>query len=93
MPAARTTDPTTSHDAAKIDPADLDALRATILRKFNRRPRTGWTDNELVEQITFRTPQRVRTARKDLTKLGLLRDTQQKRLTPSGYKATVRVLA
>lgn len=93
MVAARRTDPDTSHMAAKIDPADLDRLRAKILRTFNRRPRSGWTDTELVEQITFRTPQRVRSARADLTKLGLLRDTDATRLTPSGYRATVRVLA
>lgn len=93
MPAARRTDPVTSYEAAKIDPADLDMLRQKILRTFNRRPKTGWTDTELVEQIRYRTPQRVRTARSDLTKLGLIRDTDDTRLTPSGYRATVRIRA
>jgi hypothetical protein len=93
MPAARRSDPATSQAAAVIDPADLDALRARILRRFNARPKTGFTDEELVDEIQWgglnRTAQRIRTARNDLSKLGLLKLSDEKRRTTSGYQARV----
>lgn len=75
MSAARKTDPATSHEAARINPETLEGIRYTIYRMFERRPVTGWTDDELVAALAAkvgRTPQRIRTARQELAKSHLL---------------------
>jgi len=66
MSIARATDPQTSHDAG----TNKRDVRAAILAAYKRRPEKGWTDFELEPVIVDQTgvsPQRVRTARAELT--------------------------
>jgi hypothetical protein len=96
MSAARKTDPTTSKTAARIDAVVLEGLRHTIYTTLARRPKTGFADHELVDALAGRvqrTPQRIRTARAELTKLGLVELNGTQRPTPTGYKADVWVVA
>lgn len=97
MSAARKSGPVTSREAATINPETLEGLRHAIYRMFERRPVTGWTDDELVDALAAkvgRTPQRIRTARQELAKSHLLvvkPDTF--RLTPTRRRARVWVPA
>ena len=96
MSAARKTDPTTSKTAARIDAVALEGLRHTIYTTLARRPKTGFADHELVDALAgkvARTPQRIRTARAELTKLGLVQLQGTTRPTPTGYQADVWVIA
>lgn len=101
MTLSRATDPATSHKAAQKKPD----VKAHILAAFDRRPVKGWTDFELEQEITAKTgvsPQRVRTARAELTswatipyvrsgpirpRVGVFRKTER------GFDAQVYVLA
>lgn len=96
MSAARLTDPKTSQIAAQIPEADLTELRVRIIRQFKQRPVMGYADHELVEALAGkirRTPQRIRSARAELAKLGLLIRSGETRRTEANYAADVWRLA
>lgn len=91
-PRARKTDPPTSHAAADSNRLDSRAQVLAILRMCG-----PLADHELVDQfdlyaarmgIRF-TPQRLRTARAELTRDGLVEYTGIDRLTPTGRRAQV----
>ena len=95
----RQRDPQTSHDAGEsITSADLSDLQAWILAALTK----PQTDNELVAAHEKahkegdpgrRTPQRVRTARKELELRQLVRFTGENGLTESNYKTQKWVIA
>lgn len=93
----RFTDPVTSHEAADSN-TDLVKMSRTFVA--NLLDLSGpLADHELVEkaEAAYRawpdaphwTPQRLRTARHELTELGVVEDTGIYRLTPSNRRAKV----
>lgn len=96
QPRARVTDPSTSHSAA-ASVLNVTETQYAILLLLDE---TALTDAELVEayhQAWFRDPELfprasdsgIRSRRAELVALGLVRDTGQRRLTPSGRRAIV----
>lgn len=91
MPAARHTDPHTSHDAA-ASVKDITATQAAIL-KLLAIPHTdadlvwyyqqGWNDTPRASESG------IRSRRADLVKLGLVVDTGRRKKLPSGRYAIV----
>jgi len=87
----RTVDPQTSVDAAAgVTDQGWTDLQSTILNLLREGP---LTDEELIPKVwrvgPYRTPQRIRTARKELTLRGVLRASNVTRIGRSGYRATV----
>jgi len=91
---ARTTDPSTSHEAA----ASITGLRERQRRILEiLRASDGMTDEELVaayvrSDAPYQTPQSVRSRRSELRDLGLVRDTSRRRPMRSGRQAIVWVV-
>lgn len=96
MKHARNTDPETSHEAAAaITPADRSELQRAIIALLA----TPRTDEELVNayrtyvqlgDYPARTPQRIRTARAEITEPdGPVRDTGERRKSETGHAMTV----
>ena len=89
----RTQDPQTSHDADQIPADALSELQAWIMCALRETPRT---DNELVTshlqayfygEVSRRaTPQRIRTARKELELQGLVKYAGYMDVTEFGRK-------
>lgn len=95
-PDARTTDPSTSHEAA--DSADRNGAKFVVRLLLDGKP---MADHEMVAEferflgswpIKY-TPQRLRTARHELTDSHVIEFTGIYRLTPSGRRAQVWGLA
>jgi hypothetical protein len=95
-PRVRNTDPLTSHAAA--DTNDIAASSRFVL--YALKGAGPLADHELValhdrtqpfvqEYFGTFTPQRLRTARHELTEIGMIEATGYFRLTPSGRKANV----
>lgn len=89
-PRVRRTDPITSHQAA--DSNDVRDSRAVVLAAFHERHH--FADHELVEFLsaTSYTPQRIRTARSELSHDGVLELAGYTTTTPSGHAARVWTL-
>ena len=92
----RSNDPDTSWDAAQsITPGELSSLQRWILEQLFIGQATDQELTELhAEAATFDhvrtvTPQRIRTARKELERQGLLAATGATRLTNTGRKTRV----
>lgn len=89
MPHARTTDPQTSHDAAR-SVTNIRALKQVITELLN----TPMTDPELLLRIRYRysmlvTESGVRSRRSELVKAGQVKDTGARKQTSSGRLAIV----
>jgi hypothetical protein len=88
---ARKTDPETSHEAAlkvRNRPSE-DA----VYRELKKR-KTGLADFELEARLAGKFfPQRVRTARSELVKQGRVRFAESYRMTRSGRRSRVWVIA
>jgi len=106
-PLARSTDPATSHNAArlvdKMKAADIqeEILRIVSARVFRDKvlegssaPLVGFTDEELVEGLVpgSVSPSGVRTRRNELVRGGWLRDSGYRRRTRSGREAIIWTL-
>lgn len=87
-PAARTTDPSTSHEAARAHPEVRITDRDRALAALRAAGPNGLTDHELGEQIG-----RIQTSagkrRKELQDVGLVENSGMRRLSPSGSPAIV----
>lgn len=85
-PRVRCSDPVTSHEAAdRNNHFDSRALVATVLED-----RGPLADHELTELLAgIYTPQRIRTARHELTETGLVEFAGYYRLTPTRHRARV----
>ncbi len=94
MPAARLTDPQTSHEAA-ASVSNIGPTRAAILRLLQ----TGMSDQLLVDSIRvlygtgFASESGIRSRRAELVALGLVKDTGIRVRTASGRKAIVWTVA
>ena len=87
-PRVRRSDPATSHEAA--DTTNVLKPRRWVLETLAREP---FADHELVEialnlGLHF-TPQRIRTARAELTRMGLVEESGIFRMTESNHRAIV----
>lgn len=97
LPRSRRGDPTTSVDAGRA--VDLNASQAYVLALFGRHYGLSHiADHELVAiafaQGSRYTPQRIRSARAELTQLGRIVLVEgEKRTTPHGGRAKVWRLA
>lgn len=100
-PQARKTDPSTSKAAGKkATKTGTSELHNRIMFLFRTKV-VGLTDDELIELYGIETtgtlhchwpkksPQRIRTARSDLVKVGLLVDSGQTRTSALGNKSVV----
>lgn len=89
-PRVRRADPQTSHAAA--DSNDVHGSRAVVLDAFHQH--RFFADFELEQFLAGSgfTPQRLRTARHDLTEAGHLEFAGMTRTTPSGRQARVFTL-
>jgi len=87
-PRARRTDPSVSHEAA--DTNDVLRPRVWVLETLSRMP---LADHELVDQARDEgvryTPQRLRTARAELVRAGLVAESGIYRLTENNRRAIV----
>lgn len=101
VPAARATDPQTSHEAARSVRNQTETHRR-ILSLFKLNALDGLTDEELAGQWQGWVDSRgwppvsesgLRTRRHELVILGLLQDSGDKRLTRGGRRTTVWRLA
>jgi len=91
LPLARATDPQTSHDAA-ASLSNITDLQREIVQVFKLREH--FTDEELVGTFYgYASPSGVRTRRKELVDLGLLKDSGERRVLLSGRKGIVWTLA
>lgn len=87
-PAARHTDPPTSHQAAALAALRAGSQRTRVLRALAWADQDGLTDFELADAIGSRqTSCGVR--RSELVKLGLVMDSERHRKAPSGANAIV----
>jgi hypothetical protein len=84
-PRTRRTDPLESHAAA--DTNNVAASQLTVLDLLAEYG--AMADHEMVTKSAEFTPQRLRTARHELTEMGLTEATGYFRLTASGRKANV----
>lgn len=89
---ARRGDPITSHEAAdSLDPDTIRESQQEVLRLF--RKYKALTDHQLLfvaeEARIAQSPSGLRTRRRELCDLGLLRDTGDKTLLPSGRRAII----
>lgn len=100
MPHARTTDPTTSHEAA-ASVMDLSQTKLTILQMFHKVGKP-MTDNQLIVWYwwavnNLNAPRAsdsgIRSRRAELVRTGKLRDSNQRHKLPSGRNAIVWELA
>ncbi len=90
QPAARNTDPDTSHDAAKAHPNIRARDRMLTLREHLRHP-DGLTDFELAANLG-RQQTSLGKRRGELRDAGLIYDTGIRRPAPSGSPAIVWAL-
>lgn len=97
-PRARVKDPVTSVDAARS--VDLKGSQAEVMRLFRRFVPAGWglADHELVKLASLKgstyTAQRIRSARAELAKKGLLEHKPGDYVeSPTGHPARVWTLA
>ena len=89
MPAARRTDPDTSHAAAaSITPGRTERMILSLLY-----PALILTDDEICELLGSLHPPTVKSARSRLTKAGLLVDTGERRPSNRGRDQIVWRLA
>ena len=89
-PAARMTDPATSHEAAEAAAATAASDRALVL-SLHRQHTAGLTDFELAD-LADRQQTSLGVRRGELVKAGLIRDSGMRRPTPSGASAIVWTL-
>ena len=80
----------TSHRAAQEIESSLGALRTKVLQAIRSADSFGATDEELQAQLHMN-PSTERPRRIELVKLGLVRDSQQRRLTRSRRRAVIWV--
>lgn len=90
---ARTTDPATSHDAARSACARVDNRKAARVVLAIMRDNVQRIDEEICSLAIVRghkiSPQRLRAGRKELSDRGILIDTGQRRQTRYGSPARV----
>lgn len=91
MARARNTDPVTSHEAAD-SVKDVTATQSYILRVLEKRPRT---DGELIEayrnykNAPMASESGIRSRRAELVERGLVSDTEERKVLPSGRRSIV----
>lgn len=87
-PAARTTDPSTSHRAARMASRNARTLRVACLDALKAAGDDGLTDFELAD-IVGRQQTSAGKRRGELVTMGLAEATSGRREAPSGAPATV----
>jgi hypothetical protein len=88
-PLARSTDPATSHEAARSVEPHITSLQALVLKYLKDSP---MTDEELVRCLSdcsYMSPSGIRTRRCELVRAGLVEDTGLTRPTRSGRRSIV----
>ena len=91
QPLARSTDPTTSHDAAASARAAAPTIRAAVLAAL--RSHGPMTDEELLHQLhrdgVRCSPSGARTRRAELVRAGQVEDSGEVALTASGRRTII----
>ena len=94
QPAARRSDPETSHAAARAASTRVTAGRRQVLECFSRHGQM--TDEQLVWNmermpggITLKSESGIRTRRSELVKLGKIQDSGRRRLNAKGRRCVV----
>lgn len=90
-PAARRTDPDTSRDAARAVTQHAGALQTLVLEEFSLHD--YMTDEELIERVPDVWWPTLKKRRSELTALGLLVDSGQRRKSARGRQMIVWRLA
>lgn len=82
----------TSYDAAVEAEPNAGTQRALVLDELRKHPFTGLTDHQLQDMLRMN-PSTQRPRRVELVRSGLVVDSGFQRMTPSGRKAVVWIVA